>query len=149
MSKQEFLDSLRRSLSGNLDYNAVEEHIRYYSNYIENCLRQGDSEEEVMLRLGEPRLIAKTILGIDNTYTTRQEYVEEEPRQEKREKKVHYYQFNGKRLAVPAWLSTIAVSVTIVLVLGIFFAVFAGLLRFAFPIIMCVLLFRMLSKFFH
>ena len=36
MSKQEFLDNLRRSLTGGLAPQEVNEHIRYYSDYIEN-----------------------------------------------------------------------------------------------------------------
>lgn len=146
MSKQEFLDSLRRSLSGNLDYNKIEEHLRYYSDYIEAGIRRGESEEEVMRQLGDPRLIAKTLLGIGNTYTAKEEYVEEE---QKQEKKVHYYQFNGKHLAVPAWLSSVMVSVFMVLLLGVFFALFAGLLRFAFPILVLIFIFRYFSKFFR
>ena len=146
MSKQEFLDSLRRSLSGNLEYGRVEEHLRYYSEYIENRIRQGETEEEVMSSLGDPRLIAKTLVGIGNTYTAKEEYVEEE---QKQEKKVHHYQFNGKHLAVPSWLSTVMISMFMVLLLGVFFALFAGLLRFAFPILVFFLMFRYLSRFFR
>ena len=78
MTKQEFLDGLRRSLIGGLENGEINEHIRYYSDYIDSQIRMGISEEEIMSSLGEPRLIAKTLLGMENVETVTEEYVEEE-----------------------------------------------------------------------
>ena len=78
MSKQEFLDGLRRSLSGGLEAQEINDHIRYYSDYIDSQIRMGTPEEEVMASLGEPRLIAKTLLGMEGVETVAEEYVEEE-----------------------------------------------------------------------
>ena len=72
MSKQEFLDGLRRSLAGSLESREINEHINYYSDYIDSQIRKGISEEEVMNSLGEPRLIAKTLLGMENVETVAQ-----------------------------------------------------------------------------
>lgn len=146
MEKQEFLDSLRRSLNGNLEPRRVEEHLRYYSDYIDSQLRQGISQEEVMYSLGDPRLIAKTLVGVgDNPYVA-EEYVEtEKPKKEN----LHYYRFKNKNIAVPAWLSSIVISIVLVVVLGLFFALLGSLLQFAFPIIVVVFAYRALSKFFR
>ena len=65
MTKQDFLDGLRRSLSAGLETEQINEHIRYYSDYIDSQIRKGIAEEEVMASLGEPRWIAKTILGME------------------------------------------------------------------------------------
>ena len=65
MTKQDFLDGLRRSLSAGLEPEQINEHIRYYSDYIDSQIRAGVAEEEVMTSLGEPRWIAKTILGME------------------------------------------------------------------------------------
>ena len=62
MTKQEFLDKLRISLNGKIAAGEVEEHIRYYEDYINVELRKGSSEEDVMATLGDPRLIARTIV---------------------------------------------------------------------------------------
>lgn len=62
MTKQEFLEKLRVSLNGKVAANQVEEHVRYYEDYINVEIRKGRDEEEVMAALGEPRLIAKTIV---------------------------------------------------------------------------------------
>ena len=144
MSKQEFLDSLRRALSGNMEYAQVEEHLRYYSDYIDSQIRYGGIEEEVMAKLGDPRLIAKTILEFDGKQTVTEEYIDEEEKKDN----AHYYSFNGRTFSVPGWLSSTIISLLLIVVLSIVFALFAGLLRFAFPIIMFIFLFRTLMKMF-
>ena len=69
MTKQEFLDGLRRSLVNGLETAEINEHIRYYSDYIDSKIRMGIPEEEVMASLGEPRLIAKTLLGMEECFS--------------------------------------------------------------------------------
>lgn len=59
MVKKEFLDILRESLAGNVPASEVEENIRYYKDYIEN---EAESEEEALKQLGDPHLIARTII---------------------------------------------------------------------------------------
>lgn len=61
MRKDEFLQTLRRALNGDVPPAVVEENIRYYDDYITQETRKGLSEEEVIAEIGDPRLIAKTI----------------------------------------------------------------------------------------
>ncbi len=62
MDKYEFLTELRRALSGHLTQPAIEEHIRYYEDYIDIRLRTGDTPEILQEKLGDPRLLAKTLI---------------------------------------------------------------------------------------
>ena len=62
MTKREFLEELKEALSEQLPQNQVAEHVSYYMNYIEKRKRSGSSEDEVLDMLGDPRLIARTIL---------------------------------------------------------------------------------------
>jgi uncharacterized membrane protein len=62
MSKQEFLQRLRETLTGEVPGNVVEENIKYYEEYISTEVRNGSAEEEVIASIGDPRLIAKTIM---------------------------------------------------------------------------------------
>ena len=62
MTRQEFLHELQIALQGEMSREAVEGHIRYYGDYIMEESRKGASEEEVVARLGSPRLIAKTLI---------------------------------------------------------------------------------------
>ena len=62
MTRTEFLEELRLALQGNISQAGVNENLRYYENYIIEESRKGQTEEEVIQRLGNPRLIAKTII---------------------------------------------------------------------------------------
>ncbi|MGN0168877.1 MAG: DUF1700 domain-containing protein [Acetatifactor sp.] len=62
MNKQEFLEKLRLSLNGKVPAGVVTENINYYEDYINTEIRKGKSEEEVLVSLGDPRLIARTIV---------------------------------------------------------------------------------------
>lgn len=65
MSKAEFLETLEIQLLGQIPDGKASGHVRYYRNYIEEQMSKGRSEEEVLRELGDPRLIAKTILDTD------------------------------------------------------------------------------------
>ena len=54
MSKQEFLDTLRRALARELSESEVADNINYYWNYIEQQVASGESEEQVLSELGDP-----------------------------------------------------------------------------------------------
>ena len=59
MTKNEFLSTLRESLAGNVPSDVINENISYYRDYIENS---DSSESKVLEELGDPRLIARTII---------------------------------------------------------------------------------------
>ncbi len=61
MEKQEFINGLRRGLSGIEDYDYINDTVNYYENYIEAEVRKGETEEMVLRMLGDPALIAKSI----------------------------------------------------------------------------------------
>lgn len=62
MGRQEFLDHLRRALNGNVSPALVQDNLNYYNEYINSEMRRGRSEEEILDALGDPRLIARTII---------------------------------------------------------------------------------------
>ena len=78
MRKEEFLQTLRRALTGDVPPGVVEENIRYYDGYIADEVRKGRNEEEVIQEIGDPRLIARTIEdttdGTENRYQTENLY---------------------------------------------------------------------------
>ena len=59
MTKNEFLSILRDSLAGNVPSDVINENIGYYKDYIEN---NDKTESQVLEELGDPRLIARTII---------------------------------------------------------------------------------------
>ena len=65
MNRTEFLDILRSQLSGQMQEGKAAAHIRYYEDYIQSQVRSGHPEQEVLKQLGDPRLIAKTLIDTD------------------------------------------------------------------------------------
>ena len=65
MYRAEFLDILKTQLSGQMHEGKIAAHLRYYEDYIQSKVRAGTPEEEVIAQLGDPRLIAKTLLDKD------------------------------------------------------------------------------------
>ena len=145
MSKQEFLEGLRRSLSGGLQPQEVNEHIRYYSDYIDSQIRSGVPEEEVMSSLGEPRLIAKTLLGMEGIETVTEEYIEDDVTQNSKER---YFNIKGKNIRIPGWLFTILVCVISFCVLTVVFALISRLLPFFLMFMFGIFLYRMIRNIF-
>ena len=78
MSKAEFLDGLGKSLEGKVDAREYRSQMEYYSSYISKEVASGRSEEEVVGELGDPRLIAKTIV---QTYSMKDNPINRQNRQ--------------------------------------------------------------------
>ena len=133
MNSQEFLDKLRLALSGQITANQVEENIAYYREYISAQIRMGQSEDIVLRNLGDPRLIAKSIISanmgdVQNNQGrfTREQMVEEEEyyaqtREQNLPKVVH---LNG-------WLALGVVILGLVVIIGAIFS----LISLLFPVI--------------
>lgn len=60
MNKNEFLDDLRRNLSGELPVDEIESNIRFYSEYITSS--SPEEEQKRLEEVGNPRLIAMNII---------------------------------------------------------------------------------------
>lgn len=71
MTRNEFLQQLRKALENDLSGNVIQDNVDYYSNYISDEVRNGKSEEEVLGLLGDPWVLARTIIdaqdGTDDT----------------------------------------------------------------------------------
>ena len=62
MNRTDFLASLRSHLNGRIDPYEVESNVEYYSSYIDSEIAKGRSEEDIMEELGQPSLIARTLI---------------------------------------------------------------------------------------
>ena len=63
MTRAEFLEQLRSALQGNVQEHVVQENVAYYNQYISEELQKGKTEEEVLQMLGDPWILAKTIIA--------------------------------------------------------------------------------------
>ncbi len=66
MYRAEFLKVMEQSLSAGMSDGKTAAHLRYYEDYIQSRVRAGESEEAVIESLGDPRLIARTLLDTDD-----------------------------------------------------------------------------------
>ncbi len=63
MTKHEYLNTISRTLSGRVKPAVQKETIEYYKEYIDAQIVKGDSEEMVLATLGDPKLLAKTVIA--------------------------------------------------------------------------------------
>ncbi len=62
MNRIEFIEKLQRALAAGLNSSQVADNVRFYQDYIDGEIRKGKSEAEVLSMLGDPRLLAKSII---------------------------------------------------------------------------------------
>lgn len=140
MSRTEFLRALRQKLLESMSASDADEQVRYYDNYIKKAVQNGQNEREVLAALGDPVLIARTILEAPGRRAgePRKEYSpkEENPYQEQEEKLRHIKRVStfGCILGlIVALLILFVVFKAVGLVLGLAFRVLA-------PVILVVIL---------
>lgn len=63
MTKNEFLEELKSCLSGEVSSEVMMESYRYYSEYINDEMLKGKTEEEVIDHIGTPSMLAKSIIA--------------------------------------------------------------------------------------
>lgn len=77
MNKRQFLNTLKEALLNGMSISQADAQIRYYSEYIEDQIKQGYTEQQVLDELGDPRSIAHNLIdAVENTGTY--EYVAED-----------------------------------------------------------------------
>ena len=62
MKKQEFFEKLYDALCESMDKSEAQIHVKYYKQYIEEKVREGKKEKDVIAELENPRLIAKSLI---------------------------------------------------------------------------------------
>lgn len=156
MGKEEFLRGLEQALVGEVPTGVIRENLNYYNQYITEEAGKGVSERDVIEAIGDPRLIARTIidstLGVDGTSGTRDTsygsaYTEQgEPAYERRTGQAgssfHYYDLNK-------WYWKL---LGVVIVLGILFLVLTivgGIFSLVLPLLPVILIIYIVMIFFR
>ncbi|MFI3176875.1 MAG: DUF1700 domain-containing protein [Eubacteriales bacterium] len=112
MNKLEFSHQLRSALAGSLNSQVVEEHIQYYQEYIELEMRKGNTEEEVLTMLGNPKLLAKSMIEAGAHETTYHE-VNHKHGEESQSKAARPFRWK--------WIVTLLIIITVLIVVGTLF----------------------------
>lgn len=129
MYRAEFLDILKTQLSGQMHEGKIAAHLRYYEDYIQSKVRAGIPEEEVIAQLGDPRLIAKTLLDTDTG-----EEVYEESRSYSESDAGNYGRQGGKnwkkKLDLSTWYGKLIVIAAAAVIIFLLISVLTAALPF-------------------
>lgn len=136
MTKQEFLDGLRRALSGKVDIETIDEAVRYYEDYIDIQVKTGKSEQEVLENLGKPQLIAKSIVSANRNnqggeYSSQTDRVYEEGDQQRYSRSKMGDKGVRFIMNMPGWVATFLA----LLILFVFIWFVASVLSFLAPVL--------------
>lgn len=149
MNREEFLQGLQQALSGQIPPSAVQDNLRYYDDYIRTEIRKGRTEAQVMEELGEPRLIARSIVdatpgageGAFEEYRSfgsrsfgdeHQQYTQEDEREDARGT-IRYYDLNK-------WYWKLLGIVLVIAVVTVVIAVVSGILTILVPMLPAIFL---------
>lgn len=148
MTKHQFLDTLRTSLNGKVAQEFLAENMGYYEEYINTEIRMGKSEEEVLNALGDPRLIARTIVETKGGGGTRFEEPSGGGRRKSRGEdgragRMHGGSLPGLFFRLPLWVWAVIVLVIMVLAFSLIFSVIAAVLPVLLPILLVLLLVKL------
>lgn len=62
MSKEEFLRELEEALAGDVPESVIRDNVSYYGSYLSQEMARGRSVDEIVMEIGEPFIVAKTII---------------------------------------------------------------------------------------
>lgn len=146
MKRTEFIDGLRDALQGKLDSAQIQEQVNYYYGYIEEELRKGKQEEEILGELGDPWIVARNLEeAFGESAHSNESYVDIDtnPKTEQSNKgKAYTFTSNS---SIGCWLFGIILLICIIIVLYVVSGIFALLSPILIPIFIMVLIVR----FFH
>jgi uncharacterized membrane protein len=152
MDRREFIEKLQRTLAGGLDSVQVAENVRYYQEYIESEIQKGNTEGAVLSQLGDPRLLAKSIIEANKhagaSYGSNQEYDEEVTEDVITEDK-KFGRGYGRSIMLPGWLVMVIMTVLVVIVIGFvtsLISIFAPVIIVGLIVLLIVKIFQGSSK---
>ena len=148
MTKREFLDKMREALSNDLAEPAVRENIEYYDVYMTDEIERGRSEEELVEEMGDPWMIARTIIDISEPEDMKLNYVYEEEGQSYNGRQDGYagqtgFLVRGGWKLVVALLGLIGVLLALVAVVGGIISLVAPILV---PVLIIMFVIRLLGR---
>ena len=159
MSREEFLSTLREALTGEVPEAVIADNLNYYRNYLTQEMEKGRTVDEIVEEIGGPRIVAQTIIdtceagGESGGYTEASDgsyggsYGDGSPYEDGgqqdgagRSPHIHYYDLNK-------WYWKILIPVILIVVFCFLFYALGGifylLIRFAGPLLLIWLVFRM------
>ncbi len=145
MTKTEFMEVLQRTLAGSLGSSTVNGHMRYYQDYFDSQLAMGKDEMQITAELGDPRLLAKTIIeaakreGMGGGTPEYDEVYEDGTAEPKENGRVKAYR-------MPVWLVAVLVFMVLFVIVGMVTSVVTALLPVLLPVLVVLLVVRLVQR---
>lgn len=150
MNKNEFLHTLGEKLKEELTTSQIEEHLHYYNDYIKQEESTGKSEQDVIASLGDPTLLARTILETPSTSAQTgvyQDASEEDIYQEDNADQQTATRFSINTTSRWGCLAVAIVAIMVIgLILWIFGIVFKALTPILVPILVVLFVFAIFKQ---
>lgn len=152
MSKYEFLNILKETLDGEVAQDVIDENLLYYNNYIDDEVRKGKDEAEVLQLLGEPRLIAKTIIETSSTTKASRTYTYSNETENETSDNVNSKGFRAAydeqegwdlrygKFKINSWYGKMILIILLIVILCIIGQIAIAILPIIFPIVVIFLL---------
>ena len=148
MNREEFLAGLKTALNGNIDSALVQENLEYYNQYIMEEMQKGKSEQEVIQMLGEPWILARTI--IDACDGTDRETVYEAggntDSYTKQKRKERVESSVAGLLRMDTWWKKLLGLLVVVMIVLLIVSIVTGLVRLMLPLIVPVAMVALLIR---
>ena len=139
MTREDFINELRSALSGEVSQLELNDNINYYEQYFNEQERSGRSVEEILEELGNPRLIARTIIDTSDRTTGEESYQKES---EEEDNRIHFnvngqdYHKSIRNAKVAIWMIII---IALLVIIGVV-AIVANVIGFLAPVLVPLLL---------
>lgn len=138
MTKKQFLEELRDSLEGMVSPMVIRQNLNYYENYINEQIRNGRTEEDVLNELGSPRLIARSIIdaaGEDDGYVQSEVFEdgqEDHATEDGADDHMHVFTMSSAKFKIGCLLSVVVFA----LILYLLFHIFSAMMVVLGPVIL-------------
>ena len=142
MNRYEFIEKLRAALTGKTTQSVINENLRYSEEYLDTEIRKGKSEETVIGELGDPRLLAKTIVEAgkragQNAYSFQTvDDVVDFSQETGHNKSFHVH---GKTYRIPVWAAALLMVLVVVVIVTVIGAVLSVVLPIVLPLLLLVM----------
>jgi len=148
MTKTEFLEKLRIELSSGVSPQVLQENLSYYSQYIDDEMRKGRSEKEIMDELGDPWILAKTIVDAQGEEQIEDVIYDSDGKtyrssQTEEESNIHIWNLDS-------WWKKLLLILVVACVIVVIFAIVSGIVSLiapvVIPVLVIILLVRMIKR---
>lgn len=127
MNREEYISTMEKSLVGRIDPDVLRDTMAYYNDYFAMEQSKGLSQEQIISNLGDPRLLAKSIIAAESE---KRESAEHEVRMGEEDGE---YGFRVHRSHIPFGILILIIVLVFLGVIGLIFSIASVLLPILLP----------------